>query len=73
MSIDINVLVDAANKAETAEGFIGCHIKSAGERLLAFHFDDVMNAHVFLAARQALNMYAYMDNERQNVVIVRQP
>lgn len=42
-------------------------------RLLAFHFDNVMNAHRFLAARQALNMHAYIEDERQDVVIVRQP
>lgn len=73
MSIDINVLADAANKAVTAEGFIGCHVESADERLLAFHFDDVLNAHAFLAGRHALEMHAYIENERRTVVIVRQP
>ena len=73
MQIDINALADAANKAETAEGFIGCAIESEGDRLLAFHFDGVNNAYVFLAARHALNMHAYIEDERQNAVIVRQP
>lgn len=73
MSIDIHVLAERANASVEAEGFMGCTVASTEDRLLAFEFDNHINSHAFLGEREVLGMHAYIDDERPNVVIVRQP
>ncbi|CAE6754507.1 hypothetical protein [Paraburkholderia aspalathi] len=73
MSTDIHDLAARANVAETAEGFMNCTVESVEKRLLAFRFDNYINAHVFQAARESGGMQARIENDRQTIVIVHQP
>lgn len=73
MSNDIHDLARRANATVTAVGFLGCTVESVEQRLMAFSFDNRCNAHAFQAARATLYRPAYIENDRQTVVIVHQP
>lgn len=73
MSIDIHELAKRANVMEGATGFLNCTVESVDDRLLAFSFDNHINAHAFQLARTSLGMHARIEDSRQTVVIVHQP
>ncbi|MBA9846772.1 MULTISPECIES: hypothetical protein [Pseudomonadota] len=73
MSIDIHELAKRANVMEGAKGFITCTVESVDQRLLAFTFDNHINAHAFQLARSSQGMHARIEDSRQTVVIVHQP